>query len=130
MESKSVETAKAAFGKFSEGLATGNWQAFLECLTDDFTFWFPVGQFQGENVGQEKAAAFFRFVSQAFAEGLRVKLERITSHDNTVVFEFWSEGRLRGIPYRNQVAVSFDVRGDKICAYREYLAVVFRPGDS
>lgn len=25
-----------------------------------------------------------------------------------------------GTPYKNRVAVAFDIRDDKICAYREY----------
>ncbi|MGE5656335.1 MAG: nuclear transport factor 2 family protein [Actinomycetota bacterium] len=122
-----VETAEQAFEHFTHGLATGEWEPFLEMLTTDFSFWFPVGQFQGQNVGKERAAAFFQYVSAAFQEGLKVKLERVTSHDRTVVFEFQSQGLLRGQPYQNQVAVSFDVQGDKICAYREYLAVVVSP---
>jgi len=36
------------------------------------------------------------------------------------VFEFRDEGVMRGQPYKNRVAVAFDVRDDKICAYREY----------
>lgn len=26
-----------------------------------------------------------------------------------------------GQPYKNRIAISFDVRNDKICVYREYL---------
>jgi ketosteroid isomerase-like protein len=96
-------------------------------LTDDFTFWFPVGSYQGWNVGKEKAIAFFQYVSGAFTGGLAVTLERVTSNDSTVVFEIRSQGLLLGKPYNNQAAISFDVRGDKICSYREYLAVVFQP---
>ena len=130
MERSAVETAEQVFEQFATGLATGKWEPFLDALTDDFTFWFPVGQFEGQNVGKERAAAFFKYVSEAFEEGLKVTRERVSSNGNTVVFEFWSEGNLRGKPYKNQVAVSFDVRGDKICAYREYLAVVFRPSSA
>jgi ketosteroid isomerase-like protein len=60
-------------------------------------------------------------------QGLTLTLERVTSNETTVVFEFPSEGLLRGNPYQNQIAVSFDVRGDKICAYREYMAIVIPP---
>jgi ketosteroid isomerase-like protein len=60
-------------------------------------------------------------------QGLTLTLERVTSNETTVVFEFRSEGFLRGNPYQNQIAVSFDVRGDKICSYREYMAIVIPP---
>ncbi len=123
--SKVITTAKTAFKQFQQGLATGTWDSFLEMLTEDFTFWFPVGSFQGKNVGKARAAEFFNFVShQIFSEGLTLTLERMTSNDMTVVFEVRSQGKMLGHPYENQAAISFDVRGDKICSYREYLGVL------
>lgn len=119
-ESKSLEIGKKAFKKFTHGLETGEWEAFLEMLTDDFTFWFPTGQYHGLNQGKEKAREFFIFVSEAFSEGLFVTLDNIVSNEKTVIFEFRDEGLFRGVPYKNRVAIAFDVRGDKICAYREY----------
>ena len=127
LKDDTMQTADRAFRHFTHGLATGEWEMFLEMLTDDFTFWFPVGSYQGWNVGKQKAIAFFQYVSDAFTEGLAVTLERVTSNDSTVVFEIRSQGFLLGKPYNNQAAISFDVRGDKICSYREYLAVVFQP---
>jgi ketosteroid isomerase-like protein len=72
-------------------------------------------------MGREKAREFFQFVSQAYSQGLSLTLTGITSNHSTVVFEIRDEGILWGQPYKNRVAVSFDVRGNKICAYREYL---------
>jgi ketosteroid isomerase-like protein len=46
--------------------------------------------------------------------------DRVTYNETTVVFEFRDEGLMLGQPYKNRVAVSFDVRGDQIAAYREY----------
>lgn len=57
-----METAQQAFHHFTYGLATAEWQSFLDMLTEDFTFWFPVGPYQGLNVGKEKAAAFCQYV--------------------------------------------------------------------
>lgn len=115
-----VEIAQRAFQHFTHGLATGEWSLFIDMLTEDFTFWFPVGPYHGLNVGKQRAIAFFQYVSEAFEQGLTVTLERVTSNETTVVFEFRDEGVLRGEAYKNRVAVSFDVRGDKICSYREY----------
>lgn len=119
--------ARLAFDRFSQGLKTGEWQPFLDLLADDFSFWFPVGEFQGENVGKERAAAFFGYVSSIFDGGLSLTLTGVTYNESTVVFEFRDEGTLRGQPYRNRGAVAFDVRGDRIIAYREYLAIVVVP---
>lgn len=113
--------ARQAFAHFEHGLATGDWQAFFEMLTDDFSFWFPLGKFYGLNVGKERAIEFFGYVSEVYNEGLTLTLDRVTSNETTVVFEFRDEGLMWGNPYKNRVAVSFDVRGDKICGYREYL---------
>jgi len=115
-----LTVAHQAFEHFQHGLATGEWNQFLDMLTEDFSFWFPMGKYHGLNQGKEKAKEFFQYVSQAYKSGLTVTLDRVTSNETTVVFEFRDEGLLFGELYKNRVAVSFDVRGDKICSYREY----------
>jgi ketosteroid isomerase-like protein len=120
MNHNTLSVARQAFEFFTHGLATGEWQQFVDMLTDDFSFWFPVGPYHGLNVGKERFGAFVQYVSEAFSGGLLVTLDRVTSNETTVVFEFRDEGVLRGEPYKNRIAVSFDVRGDKICGYREY----------
>ena len=115
-----LKVAHQAFEYFRHGLATGEWQLFLDMLSDDFTLWFPVGPYHGLNVGKERASAFFQYVSETFSEGLSLTLGRVTSNQTTVVFEFWDVGLMRGEDYKNRVAVSFDVCGDLICGYREY----------
>ncbi|MEC4982857.1 MAG: nuclear transport factor 2 family protein [Oscillatoria sp. PMC 1068.18] len=120
MKSDTLAVANRAFEQLKQGLATGEWDSFLDLLTDDFSLWFPAGRFQGLNQGKEKAREFFHYVSESFSEGLEVILDRVTSNESTVVFEVRSQGKLRGETYKNRIAISFDVRGDKICAYREY----------
>ncbi|MDJ0737803.1 MAG: nuclear transport factor 2 family protein [Nostocaceae cyanobacterium] len=119
-EQNTIAVAQTAFAHFTHALATGKWQPFLDILTDDFSFWFPVGKFHGLNVGKQRAKEFFEYVVDAYSEGLEISLERMTSNETTVVFEFRDQGLMWGHVYKNRVAVSFDVRGDKICAYREY----------
>ena len=121
-----IAIALTAFDYFSHGLASGEWHDFLEMLTEDFSFSFPVAPFQGKNVGKDKAKQFFNYVSQqVFATGLFLTVERITSNESTVVFEVKSQGLMFGKPYTNQAAISFDVKGDRICGYREYLSVIY-----
>lgn len=64
MSNTTMETAQQAFQHFSHGLATGEWQPYLDMLTEDFTLWFPLGEFRGKNVGKERAAAFFQYLSE------------------------------------------------------------------
>jgi ketosteroid isomerase-like protein len=116
-----LKVAHQAFENLHHGLATGEWNLMLDILTEDFTFWFPVGPYHGLNVGKERAKAFFDYVSEVFGQTIRLtSLERVTSNETTVVFEFRDQGMMRSEPYKNRIAVSFDVRGDKICGYREY----------
>ncbi|MEM9217550.1 MAG: nuclear transport factor 2 family protein [Cyanobacteria bacterium P01_F01_bin.150] len=126
--SESFDVAQAAFQDFSYGLATGDWSKFLACLSDDFTFWFPAGPFKGLNSGKDRAEAFFASVAKVFPEGLTLTVERTLSSGNTVLFEVRSKGLMLGNPYENQAAISFDVAGNKICGYREYLGVIFQLG--
>jgi ketosteroid isomerase-like protein len=121
-----IAIAKQAFQHFTHGLATGEWEAFLAMLADDFTFWFPAGPYRGWNTGKARAEEFFRSVSKVFDRGLIVTLERTTCNETTVVFEVRSQGSMLGHPYENQAAISFDVRGDRIVQYREYLGAIFQ----
>lgn len=114
-------TAQRAFQTFTHGLATGDWNDFLAMLTDDFHFWFPMGPYKGHQSGKTTMAEFLQYVNQTFPQGLTLtQLERVTSSETTVVFEFRDEGYMGDKPYKNRVAVSFDFRDDQICCYREY----------
>jgi ketosteroid isomerase-like protein len=120
-QENTLKVAHQAFDNLQHGLATADWHPLLDLLTEDFTFWFPVGAYHGLNVGKDRALAFFQHVSAVFGKTIKVtSLERVTSSETTVVFEFRDEGMMGREPYANRIAVSFDVRGDKICGYREY----------
>ncbi|MEI6666685.1 MAG: nuclear transport factor 2 family protein [Acidobacteriota bacterium] len=113
--------ADQAFEGFRQGLATGNWDAWFATLSDDFTFWFPTGKYAGQHQGKAQAIEFYKYVSTAFPGGIRItEVLRRSGGASTFVYEFRDEGTLRGEPYKNRVAVSFDVCGDRICGYREY----------
>ena len=113
--------ADRAFDGLTQGLATGKWEPFFDLLSDDFTFWFPTGKYLGEHKGKARAMEFFRYVSSAFPGGIKVvEVLRRSGGGNTFVYEFRDEGTLRGEPYKNRVAISLDVCGDRICGYREY----------
>jgi ketosteroid isomerase-like protein len=117
-----LKVAHQGFANLQHGLATGKWEPLLDMLTEDFWFWFPTGPYQGLNQGKESAQAFFNYVSEVFDNSIRLtSIERITSNETTVVFEFRDQGILKGELYKNRIAVSFDIRGDKICGYREYM---------
>ncbi|MEM7356076.1 MAG: nuclear transport factor 2 family protein [Acidobacteriota bacterium] len=125
------DVANDAFDAFRKGLATGQWEAFLAYLDRDFTFHFPMGPYQGEHRGWEKAKDFFHYVAQAFPDGLTIdQVYRVTAEEDRVVFEFSDHGQLRGQSYHNRVAISLDVCGEKICGYREYFGLVGPPPET
>ena len=120
------EKGRAAFEAFRLGLSTGDWSAFTDLLTDDFTFHFPLGRWHGEHRGKARALEFFPYVSATFPEGIRVvSLDHVHVSGDTVMFEFKDEGTLV-LPgtapraYRNRVAIALDFRGERVCGYREY----------
>lgn len=125
---ETLQIAKDAFQDFAAGLADGDWAPFVSRLSDDFTFWFPAGPFQGLNHGQERAMEFFTSVSRVFPVGLTLTVQQITSNSTTVVFEVRSHGAMLGHPYQNQAAIAFDIKDGKVCAYREYLGIIFQLG--
>ena len=124
MTQNSENTLKVAHQGFEyliHGLGTGEWDNLLDILTEDFNFWFPQGKYHGLNVGKQRAQEFFEYISKDLNGVIKLtSMERITSNETTVVFEFRDEGQLMGQPYKNRVAISFDVRENKICGYREY----------
>jgi ketosteroid isomerase-like protein len=90
-------------------------------MTDDFTVFFPRGEFQGETKGKERSMKFFKYVSDTFNQSFKVtEVLRITANETTIVIELRDEAVIRGNPYKNRVALSWDIRDDKISAYREY----------
>lgn len=120
--------AGEAFVDFKNGLATGNWEPFLARLSDDFTFHFPLGQYQGLNEGKDTAAEFFAFVSKVYSDGLFIdEVLGVTADGTRVIFEFSDHGLMFGKPYANKVAISLDVCGEQICGYREYFGLVGPP---
>ncbi|MBF2047548.1 MAG: nuclear transport factor 2 family protein [Leptolyngbya sp. IPPAS B-1204] len=124
--SETLNIANQAFEAFSSGIAHGDWSAFLNWLSEDFTFWFPAGPYQGWNQGKDRASEFLHSVSRVFPQGLTLTIEQVTSNDTTVVFEVRSEGMMQSHAYQNQAAIAFDVKDGKICAYREYLGVIYQ----
>jgi ketosteroid isomerase-like protein len=118
---KTMEVGLRGYQNFINAIQKGNWQPFFDMMTDDFTIFFPRGDFQGETKGKENAIKFFKYVGETFKNGFNVveKL-RITANETTIIFELRDEATLNGKPYKNRVALSWDIRGDKISAYREY----------
>lgn len=115
-----TRTALNAWRHLADAHREGDFSGYLAMITDDYVFSMPLGEFRGRNVGRERAAECYRQIAASepklkFHEPLRV-----TRQGDTVVIEFEDEGTIKGQPYHNRIASSFDVRGERICGYREY----------
>jgi ketosteroid isomerase-like protein len=127
MSESTLKVAKHAFAAFTEGWTTGNFQPFLEMLTDEFTFWYPYGKYHGKFSGREGKAKMIAKCRDHHEAGDRLCLSpphHITSSITTVIFEFECEGVISGEPYRGRIAIALDISNDKISGFREYFGDV------
>jgi hypothetical protein len=74
---KTLKIAQQAFDYFTNGLENANWQDFIDMLTDNFTFWFPMGKFHGLNTGKEGAKEFFEYLYEAFQPGIKLTSQEL-----------------------------------------------------
>lgn len=120
-----VAVAEDALRLLEQGFETGDFAAYLELLTDDFTFWVPAGPMRGMHIGRDAAARNYAFVSAA--PGTRIQFSppfSVTRNDSTVVFELEDEGTILGRPFQNRIALAFEVRDGRISGFREYVGDV------
>ena len=108
IESK-IEVAQRALQGLADIHKGGSIEPYLDMLTDDYTFYMPLGEFRGKNVGRERAAECYRWVQSMNPKFVYESPHHVTSHGNTVVFEFEDHGTLMGKSYHNRIAASFDV---------------------
>jgi hypothetical protein len=127
MSTSTFAIAQQAFEAFEQGWATGNFQPFLNSLTDEFIFWYPYGEYRGKFSGYEGKAMIVAKCRGHSESGDRLifsKPHHITSSSTTVMFEFECEGVLGGEPYEGRLAIALDVSGNKISGFREYFGDV------
>lgn len=113
-------TALRAWRALADAHDAGDFTAYLDMLTEDYVFSMPLGAFRGEHRGREAAAECYRQIAASDPKLVFEEPMRVTREGDTVVVEFEDAGTIMGRPYRNRIASSFDVRGDRICGYREY----------
>jgi limonene-1,2-epoxide hydrolase len=118
--SAALPTALRAWKYLAAGHYDGDFQQYLEMLTEDYTFSMPLGEFQGTNVGRDRAIQCYQAITQAQPRMVFLEPSLISVHDNTVTIEWEDEGTLMGMSYRNRIVGIFEVRGEYICSYREY----------
>lgn len=121
-----LEIAQRAWKALAYGFKNQDFTAFLDLLSEDYTFWLPYGPMANQNQGKDKALEYYKMAS---SNGTRLSFRepyRTYVSGNSVMFEFEDDGTIMNKAYRNRLAYSFDIRDGKICGSREYWGMVDR----
>ena len=123
MDDALKKTAELAYQRFRAGWATGNWEPFIEMLTDDFIFQFPAGPFKGRHQPPEGKRLMTEWARSYAKTGDRIIIQPNIKlfTDDWGIFCENSSGVEGGLPYKGTEAIFIRVRGDKVIEYREFI---------
>lgn len=123
MHQLSREILEYAYQKFLDGWATGNWQPFLDLLSDDLIFQYPAGVYKGRHLASEGKPAMVAWANAHKEAGDRIQITPSLSvfQDDWGIFTANSIGTYNGEPYDGNEAYFLRVQGHQIVEYREYI---------
>lgn len=93
-------------------------------LSDDYRSSVPYGPRDGLDGGTRLAQSLFGSVAKAGPTMPYRESVRTCASSSTVVIEYDEYGGFGDVPYRNEIAASFDIRDGLVIAYREYRGAV------
>jgi hypothetical protein len=114
-----ITIAQSPLEALIHGLQTGQWQGFLEWLTEDVTIWFPNPPFQGINHGKERAIALLQSVE--WETQTAIAIEHVTCNGTTVMLELRLSQPDSPLSGFERAAISFEMKGNKVAAIVPYL---------
>ncbi len=122
--SSALQVAQAAFEAFKHGVETGDGQPFADLMHENVVFRTTVPQeaWRGEQHGRSRVGEMIPFEYNELK--LRATITQTgvpAAAGNTFAFEFRVQGTVNGAPYANWNAMFFEVEGDKIRRWREYI---------
>ena len=112
-----------AFQSFLNGWGTGNWQPFLDLLSDDLIFQYPAGTYKGRHIppeGKSKMRDWMRFHTE---RGDRIRIDptfKLIGGD-WGFFCADSTGKYNGEAYQGNEAYLIRVRDNHVIEFREYI---------
>ena len=123
MNDQSQEIPDQAYQQFVQGWATGNWQPFLDLLSDDLIFQYPAGAYKGRHLapaGKQKMIDWAHFYSE--------RGDRIHIHTNfQMINGEWalfcanSVGKYNGEDYEGNEAYLLRMRDNQVIEFCEYI---------
>ncbi|NJO81057.1 MAG: nuclear transport factor 2 family protein [Cyanobacteria bacterium RM1_2_2] len=123
MHQTSRDVLEAAYQKFLNGWATGDWQPFLDELSEDLIFQYPAGTFRGRHLAPDGKPAMVAWANGHKEAGDRIQITPSLSifQDDWGIFAANSTGTYNGEPYDGNEAYFLRAQGDQIVEYREYI---------
>jgi ketosteroid isomerase-like protein len=114
------ETALEAWRANASGHRGEGFSAWYQMLDENIIILMPLGPYRGDNRGPGVANKIYEAIASASPRLTYEQPLRVTQNGDTVVIEFNDHGTIAGLPYRNRIAASFDIKNGKVAAYREY----------
>jgi ketosteroid isomerase-like protein len=117
--------AESAFRAWEKGENTGNYAEFRALLSPQFdVFSHPVQPARGVFRGAQAREMMNSLIAQRTQTPNQLKFANVHVHQaqNSFLFEFDSEGKVSGYPYKGWNAIQISIGSDnKITRFREYL---------
>jgi uncharacterized protein with beta-barrel porin domain len=117
--------AEKAFRAWEKGESTGNYAEFRASLSADFAlFSHPVQPARGVFTGVQAREKLNQLMDQRTQTPNQLKFANVRQHQsgNSFVFEFDSEGKVSGFPYKGWNAIALMIGADgRVTGFREYL---------
>jgi hypothetical protein len=123
----SVQTiaAQKAFTAWEKGESTGNYADFKAALSPDFNlFSHPVQPARGVYSGSKAKELMTQLIDQRTQNPNQLKFANVRQYpsQNSFMFEFDSEGKVSGYPYKGWNVIQISIGADnKVVGFREYL---------
>jgi ketosteroid isomerase-like protein len=117
------EVLEDAYQEFISGWATGNWQPFLDLLSDDLIFQYPAGTYRGRHLALKGKPVMLAWANAHKDAGDRIQITPSLTvfQDDWGIFTAISVGTYNGEPYDGNEAYFLRVQGNQIVEYREYI---------
>ena len=125
-----LDVAQRAFMTLQRCAFTGDWEPFVELLTDDVRIMWPVPGFDGLTVGKDRVREMIASHHQGNLKRVRLDCKRVAANGPVVMMECRVEGEMGSGPSANGLLFVFEIRGDRIAASHEYVIWTSRPDSS
>jgi hypothetical protein len=120
-----ASAAQRAFLAWEKGENTGNYTDFKAALSPDFNlFSHPVQPTRGVYAGSKAKEMMTQLMNQRNQNPNQLKFTNVRQYQwqSSFMFEFDSEGKVSGYPYKGWNAIQIAIGPDnKVVSFREYL---------